>query len=158
MKVLQTSVDWYPGYANSPQLKVLVDKAPDHSLLRYEKRGGLYFAHLDGYVSFFYYDKPGDGYAGRVFDITLLDGTQVSLKGPWSSRAGCVNNAGFEPCLNVSLTDDPTVWTRGYTFFAAAVTLKAVLPALPDGIVLVEEHHNEDITYSPAKWSQGGEL
>ncbi|HRR49605.1 MAG TPA: hypothetical protein P5293_06605 [Bacteroidales bacterium] len=154
MKILDMKVCWYENFDNDPQLQILVDKMPDFDDLLYEKKDGLYFAEKDGYVSFFVYTKPGEGFGGRVFPITLTDGTKVDLKGPWSSRAGVMNKAGFEPCLDVHLTDDPEVWKRGYTFYAAHVTKKLVDEYLdkflPDVFLYKQEDKRDgDIIYLP---------
>jgi hypothetical protein len=114
------------GYANDPTLEILVDKMPDRSDLRYKKEGILYYAELDGYVSFFCYRGPGEGFGGRGFEITMEDGSQELLKGPFSSRAGVMNAAGFGPCVDVSITDNPESYERGYTFYAGHVTLKLI--------------------------------
>jgi hypothetical protein len=155
MKILDMKVHWYENFDNEPELMLLVDKLPDHDDLRYEKKGPLYFAEKDGYVSFFAYSQPGDGYGGRVFPIVLTDGTKMDLKGPWSSRAGAMNRAGFVPCLDVIITDDPEVWKKGYTFYAAHVTKKLVDEyigeLLPDVILLESKPYGEDddIVYIP---------
>jgi len=41
-----------------------------------------------------------DGFNGRHYEIETVDGEQVTLKGPWSSRAGIMNKAGYGPCLD----------------------------------------------------------
>ena len=79
------------------------DDLPDLKSLRYKEKHGCYFAELDGYVNFMYYSGPGQGYGGRHFDITMEDGTQKTLIGPWSSRAGAMNATGFIPCVDVCI-------------------------------------------------------
>jgi len=130
MNILKGKVDWADGWANEPTIKILVDKMPDLADLRYEEREGLYYAELGGYVSFYYYVRPGDGFGGRVFNITMKDGSKKALRGPWSSRAGAMNRFGFGPCLDVSMTDNPESYERGYTFFASACTLELVMDAM----------------------------
>jgi len=127
------------GWANSPTLEILVNKLPDVSLLRYECRNGLYYAELDGYVSFIFKKDPSiadNGFGGSGHSLTLTDNTTVSFKGGWSSRAGVANELGFTECMDVSLTDDEVSWKRGYTFLAGNVTYefaaKAVKEFLPD--------------------------
>lgn len=130
MKILKGRVNWVDGYANDPRLEVLVDKMPDSKDLRYEERSGLYYAEFSGYASFYYYVSPGEGFGGRIFNITMKNGTEKFLKGPWSSRAGIANKLGFGPCLDVSMTNNSNSYERGYTFFASACTLKLVMDAL----------------------------
>jgi hypothetical protein len=112
-----------------PQMALLVDKLPDHNELIYDVKNGIYYAELDGYVSFFYYQSPGNGYAGREFVLNMKDGSAKTLKGPWSSNSASINAAGFGPCCEVSITDDPTAFDRGYTFYAAAVTIDVLREA-----------------------------
>jgi hypothetical protein len=154
MKVLDMKVNWMESWDNDPEIMLLVDKMPDPDNVRYEQKDNLFFAEDDGYVSFFAYSRPGDGYGGRTFNITLTNGEERALKGPWSSRAGVMNSAGFEPCLDVIITDDPEVWEKGYTFMAGAVTKKLVDEYLdkflPDVFLYkIEDERDGDIIYQP---------
>lgn len=130
MKVLEAAVYWYWGFANSSHFKVLVDKIPSREELVYKKKGSLYFAELDGYVDFHDYNGPGEGYCGSVFRTPLDDGTVEMHKGPWSSRAGVMNGAGFTPCVDVLITDDPETWKRGYTFYGGAITVESLVDCI----------------------------
>lgn len=103
MKLIRHDVNMHEGYANDANYRIWVDALPELSDLRYEKRGNLYYAEKNGYVNFYYYDRPGDGYGGRQFPITLTDGTEVVLKGPWSSRAGVMQKAGFPETVEVTI-------------------------------------------------------
>lgn len=105
MKLVSHKVNMYEGFANDAKYEIRVDTLPELSDLRYEKRGDLYFAEKDGYVSFYAYSGPGEGYAGRHFPITLVDGTEVVLKGPWSSRPAVMLTAGFPECVDVIIND-----------------------------------------------------
>lgn len=71
----------------------------------YEKRGPLYFAvdPLTGKVSYYAYERPGTGFGGAKVKLTLTDGTEEILIGPWSSRAECMNMAGFTPSKEVNI-------------------------------------------------------
>jgi len=154
MNVLAAKVNWCEQYDNNPNLELLVDAFPDHSLLRYEKRGSLYCTELDGYVSFYAYSRPDNGFGGRVFPITMVDGSKVDLKGPWSSRAGCMNDAGFKKCVDVSFIDDRAAYDRGYTFYAGHATLElcqgAVEKFLPDVcLVWLKKENNNEEHYTP---------
>ncbi len=132
-------------FANSPTFELLVDEFPPLDQLRYEKIHHSYYAHLDGYVRFFSWNgEPGEGFGGRHFPITLVDGTEVTLKGPWSSRAGWMNRIFRPRCLDVSFTSDPKVYERGYTFYAGAVSLDAMIEGLP----LIETPKN----ITPERW------
>jgi hypothetical protein len=144
MKILKAEVDWMKGWGNHPRLKVLVDRMPDHETLTYEKRGCLYFAEKEGYVSFYAYDKPGDGYGGSIFPITLNTGEKVDLIGPWSSRPGVMNSHGFTPCVDVSITDEPKMFEGKGCFCAGHITLElAEKAAEMAGCFLVKEDDGE---------------
>lgn len=132
MRIEDAQVDWMEGYANDPKLQVLVDEIPDRSELRFEHEDGLWVAIENGYVEFFAWSGDGNdgGYSGRCFEITTVDGEEVTLKGPWSSRAGCVNKRSFGPVVDVELATDPEVLERGYTFKAGTLTLSAAKQAI----------------------------
>lgn len=118
MKVLNASVNWYLDCGNDPRLEIVVDEIPEAAEMLFEQKDDLYFAEKDGYVKFFAYSKPGNGYGGHVYNITMKDGSERALVGPWSSRAGCMNAAGFTPSVDVVATDH-----RGYRL-AIAITLE----------------------------------
>lgn len=142
-------------WSNSPTLAILVDEMPETKDFRYEQKGSLYYGEKDGYVNFFAYDRPDQGYGGRHFPITMTDGTEKVLIGPWSSRAGVMNAAGFGPCLDVSITSRQDDWVRGYTFFAAAVTLDVALEAIK---LWNEPRLGRDWAISLAEVKDGGDL
>ena len=86
---------------------------------RYEKRGPLYWGKNDvGVVRFFAYNGPSTGFSGSAFTLEMLDGTTEVLKGPWSSRSGVMNNAGFEPCVEVNI--------QGQYNMSSNMTIRAV--------------------------------
>jgi len=76
----------------------------------------------------------------------MRDGTEVTLKGPWSSRAGCVNQRSFGPVVDVRITTDPSALERGYTFRTGSLTLEAAKQAID----LVDEpcHLERRLKYS----------
>lgn len=132
MKILDAQVDWREDVGNDPRLEVLVDEIPDRSELRFEHEDGLWCGISDGYVSYFAWSGDGNdgGFSGRCFEITTTDGEQVTLRGPWSSRAGCVNQRRFGPVVDVRLATDPAVLERGYTFRSGTLTLSAAKQAI----------------------------
>ena len=71
----------------------------------YEQRGDLYYAinQPTGEVSYFAYSTPGKGFSGSTYNLNMIDGTTKQLIGPWSSRAECMNAAGFPPCKEVNI-------------------------------------------------------
>ena len=132
MELRDAQVDWREEVANEPRLEVLVDKTPDRSDLRFEHDDGYYVAIDNGYVEYFAWSGDGNdgGFSGRSFEITTVDGEQVTLKGPWSSRAGCVNQLSFGPVVDMRMATDPKVLERGYTFRTGTLTLAAAKQAI----------------------------
>jgi len=110
MKLLDTKVDWYEEYANEPELVLIVDKMSLPNEFEYEKINGedttLYFAeHENGLVDFFSHSFNNQrGYGGRTFDLKMKDGTIQSIKGPWSSRPGVMNNF-FPHCIECKVIE-----------------------------------------------------
>jgi len=132
MRILDAQVDWREDVGNDPRLEVLVDETPDRSDLRFEQEDGIWCAINNGYVEYFAWSGDGNdgGYSGRCFDITTVEGESVTLRGPWSSRAGCVNKRRFGPVVDVRLATDPEVLERGYTFKSGTLTLSAAKQAI----------------------------
>lgn len=102
MKVLDAKVNWYEEYRNPPTLQITVDKIPEN--LIYIDKHPYYYGEKEGFVSFYYYSKPDDGYGGREFHINTDKGLKV-LKGPWSSNAISMFCAGFPISYNVAIKD-----------------------------------------------------
>ena len=123
VKLLDAKVNWYKEYANNPQFEVLLDRIPtDDKDFRYTLFSntcsfqGLYVAEYQGFYSFYLQDNDFSGFGGRQFPIVMKDGRKVTLKGPWSSRAGVLNKQGLGPCGEVVFTDSIESFKRGYTF------------------------------------------
>lgn len=152
MKVLDCRVNWMEKWDNKPYLELMVDRIPEDSEMIFEQKDDLFYAEKDGYVRFFYYSQPGNGFGGARYPITMKDGSEMILKGPWSSRAGCMNNAGFKPSLDVVITNDKEAFDRGYTFLASHATLeiceKAVEKFCPE-VMLKEEDYYGETCYHP---------
>jgi hypothetical protein len=137
-------------YANEPNLYLLLKDFLKTGELTYEKRGDCYFAEKDGYVDFYHYVGPSDGYGGRHFTITMKDGSEKILEGPWSSRASVMNREGFTPCIEATITESKEVWAKGYTFYASAVTVevaKQALELLPTVLLRKRVDRNGEINY-----------
>ena len=132
MRILDASVDYREDVANDPRLQVVVNKVPDRTELRFEHEDGLWCAISNGYVEYFAWSGDGNdgGYNGRCFDIQTMDGEQVTLEGPFSSRAGCVNLRSFGPVVDVRLTTAPETLERGRTFRTGTLTLSAAKQAI----------------------------
>ena len=144
MKILDAQIAWREDVGNDPQLEVLVDETPDRCDLKFEHEDSLWVAIDNGYVEYFAWSGNGNdgGYSGRSFQITTVDGEEVTLKGPWSSRAGCVNQRHFGPVVDVRLATDPGVLERGYTFRTGTLTLSAAKQAID---LVDEDAHLEQV-------------
>lgn len=138
MKALAAKIKWWEGWGNDPVLELLIDCFPLFAPFRFEKRGPIYYAELDSYVRYYAYRKPDRGFGGRHFPITMKDGTEIILKGPWSSRPGAVHARGFGPCVSVSIVDDSDAFERGYTFIAGDVTLAFAQEAITKYLPSIE--------------------
>ena len=130
LQIIKGRVNWWATCDNNPVLQLLVDHVPLATSLTYTKyptnHGYLYYAEQDGYVRFYAYAQPGKGLGGSRYTLNIDDGTTETLIGPWSSRAGAVNTLGVGPVCDVSMTDSPKAYDRGWTFLATACTLAAV--------------------------------
>lgn len=136
MEVLDARVDWMSEWDSNPSLKVLVDEVPYidqiiHDVLELGTGRVFYYGEDDGYVHYLTHDVSDQrGYGGRGFPLWVKGKSeQVVVKGPWSSRAAVANGLGFGPCVDVSITDDPEAFDRGYTFCAGAITLEKATEA-----------------------------
>jgi hypothetical protein len=132
MEIIDAQIDWREDVVNDPRLEVLVDETLNRTDLRFEHEDGLWVAIDNGYVEYFAWSGEGNdgGCSGRSFEITTVDGDEVTLKGPWSSRAGCVNKRRSGPVVDVRLATDPVVLERGYSFQTGTLTLSAAKQAI----------------------------
>lgn len=107
MNIEDIEIDWHLGFVNKPRLVIHVPDGdmPFQDEYVYEKKGQLYFAEKDGYVSFFAYHGPGEGYGGRVFSLKMKGGSIEELKGPWSSRCSVMNGYGFPPSVEATIVE-----------------------------------------------------
>ena len=161
MKLLRTEVDLHEGYANPPNLVLIVDQMPssDEFIYDYAVLGDstlYYSAHPDGMVRFFAHNPSNEhGYGGSEYTlnvrtpITLFTGEYYkpvlrTIKGPWSSRASCMNQY-FSHCV------DCVIKVEGERLgYSAAVTLKlATQAAKMAGVELDRVVHEgtDDIEY-----------
>jgi len=147
--VLDATVNWYHGYANTPQLTVLLETIPTIQDTTFQSTtdNTFWYGETNTGVAYFYAGHPdnnGNGFAGRSFTLPTDTG-EVTLVGPGDSRAGVANKHGFGPVLDVSMTDDPAVMECGYTFTAGAITLDLAVEAvsLIDGVTLTKRGTTE---------------
>lgn len=129
MKALRVTINWNWGVGNPPSLYALVDQLPKGLRYRFKQSGkglyhGLYFAEEEGYVSFYSYRGPAGGFGGRRFVLTLENGEECTLIGPWSGSCAGMNAAGFTPSMPVLLTDKPEAWRVGSALYGCQATVE----------------------------------
>lgn len=151
MKILKSDVNWLKAYSSVPIIKCLVDKIPRRDSFIYTKNSNIYWSQSDGFVSF-YYHNPSDetGFGGTLFKLKMDDGSEKTIKGPWSSRPGIMNKI-FPHSVEIMLTDDEEAWNRGFTFINTYCTLNnAIKAAALAGTHLVRYIHYNEISYHPS--------
>lgn len=132
MTILAARVNWNEAWLNLPTIEVLVDKLVPNDAHVYDTKDNLFLSVVEGQASYFYWAGPGDGYGGRVFVTKMRDGSIRKMAGPWSSRAGCVNKAGFgHTIVDCSVTDSKIFYEtgKGGIFYATAITLELAITA-----------------------------
>ena len=98
MNLIDARVNWMFGWANRPRLEITVDRIPKLEEMEFDLHvlgddHTLYWAEKDGYVSFFSHSTRNErGYGGREYVLNLKGKQKTKIKGPWSSRAGAMNN------------------------------------------------------------------
>jgi len=150
VEITDAEVRWNEEYTNTPDLIVHVDDTPGLDELEFEgsKEEGLWYAeHPSGYVNFFSWSGgEGEGYSGRHFEIQTVDGRQVTLKGPWSSRSGALNKHGYGPCLEVSYK----VPEFDHTYRSGAMTVEKAEE-------VVDQFLDDDVSLERVERFSGGE-
>jgi hypothetical protein len=134
MKILSGYIDWMTHSHNHPYIYVTVDKFPKQEEFVYEKRDGIYFAELDGAVSFFFYVEPGRGFGGHHFPVNMKDGTKEVLIGPWSSGSYAANQLGFTPSVEVTIIEGK------HSHIAGNATVALVQEAMDKGIIELRDY------------------
>lgn len=136
MKVLNAEVKTWGATWQPHHLNILVDKIPEwnslvYDVLRHDDGSASYFHNESGYVSFFHHNPRDErGFGGREWTVKLRDGSTDTVKGPWSSNAAQMERLFGVLAVGVSLTDEPEVFKRGHTFYAAHVTEEIARTAL----------------------------
>jgi hypothetical protein len=117
-----------------PELEILVDKWPKDEFKFVAHILGiatLYYAETsDGAVDFLLQDpRNTQGFGGSRIEVKLKSKGEepeksVILDGPWSSNSSYVNslNIGYKN-IEVSRTDDPEAFERGYTFIVGKISV-----------------------------------
>lgn len=176
MRIINGRVNWSWHYANSPRFVLHLADVPKFEDFRFSvKFGSLWFAEHNGCVRFYSWRGPRNegGYGGSRFKITLTDGSTKELLGPWSSNAGTMNAAGFEPSVEVSYTEDQGRFPN--LSFAGACSAFFLLEAIREGridpnfrfpleegdrlvLIRIVEEGGKYVTYEPAIRTRGGGL
>ena len=125
MKILAARVNYNENFDNPPRLEILVDEFPEVQFeAKVDGDGVAYFGERDGLVQFYFSDpRDKSGFGGRSFTLAMKDGSEKVITGAWSSNSSYMNSLGFTPSKEVTMTDSPEVWKRGYTFYAGHITL-----------------------------------
>lgn len=148
MKIENIKINWKLGWANDPKIRVLCSDAPSWDEFRYKYADRYYWAEREGLVSFFAYSGPGSGFGGRTFTLTMENGEQVDLVGPWSGSSVDANRR-FPHCVEISFTDKPSVMRKGYTFSASCMLVDVLRDALrelrPELALLPFQFNTDDI-------------
>lgn len=133
-------IDWADGWANDPRINVRSNRIPQAEEFLYERKDNYYFAKVDCVCLFIYYDRPGSGFGGRTFHLTMKDGSIESLHGPWSGNSLGAKLAGFPP-------------TMAAAGAGGAITIDALVPLLKTkGLGLCETHGGFFTVTSRAKY------
>lgn len=156
MTPLDAKVRWNPDLLNPPTLQILVDHLPLMEKMVFTQLGQLYYGENEGLVDFFFHNPQDQrGYGGRLFHLMLDTGTVITLKGPWSSRSGVMNKAGFGPCMEASLVSERDSFDRGHTFTSCAITVeltREIIDEFLPGVYLVKEVNDKgEITFTVSK-------
>lgn len=90
---MKIEIDWMEEWANSPRFVVSEAGWPRSDEPAWESKGHFHRADGDLFVRYFVVNpRNPTGFAGSTFTGTYKTGERFSFVGPWSSRAGCVND------------------------------------------------------------------
>lgn len=134
MKIYSARVDFNHEYANDPKLYFTMDRVPRINEYRYKKisisdESTAYFAVIDPFVSFFIHQaKDERGYGGRMFELTLTDGSIDHVRGLWSSSSGYMNDRPWAiPSTEVIIKEHGS-----HTHYASNLTLHFIREFMQD--------------------------
>jgi hypothetical protein len=85
----------------STQRFAVISRSPDY---KYERKGKWLIGEDSGFFSFFYHDSPRGAFyafAGRKFDIPMIDGTTIKATGQWwdgvpEDYHGLISHIGYD--------------------------------------------------------------
>lgn len=134
MKILDAQVVTWGSTYRPHHLQILVDNIHREDKVYdviEDENGATYLSVTDGIVSFFYHNPKNEhGYGDRTFNLTMRDGTERVVKGPWSSNNSWIRQLFGVDSFHVSYTEDPEVFKRGYTFYAGDITIDLAQEAM----------------------------
>jgi len=131
--IIEAKVDWMKDYDNDPTLSIVVSSIPNPESFYYKEFENLYFSEYKGFVQYFSYDKPGNGFGGATFNIKMVDGSSKQLVGPWSSRSS-VMNSEYTPFMRS--TECSVRESTDNIFQSMAISI----PMLHDAMVIVNSN------------------
>lgn len=141
MEILNTKIDWmYKDIDADPIIHILVDKIPREFV--YHKKGNLYWAENDGYVSYFIANTGNN----ININIKLDDGSLGMISGIECPKENIMIRNGIH-CIRVGMTDSEKVFGEVLSSGFAAVTIAKIRGKMPEGHELMLEGDR----YFPAK-------
>jgi len=88
------TIDWSTEWANDPEIQLVqgpVAEPLKYWVKEYDPRY-LYLGLAGEYAHFYVHDTRNEtGFNGKVFNLTMADGSTRSIEGPWQSRASVFN-------------------------------------------------------------------
>lgn len=133
MRIQKVAMDWHASKPDiAPEFLVYVDDFPSEEGLKYAhlQENSIYYAKTwQGMLKFFYYPGPGKGNNEQHFPITLTDGTDIVLEGPWSCRTGVINTLGIGQYVDVTL-----IRKADYKRKTITLSYRAVSQAVKKGV------------------------
>lgn len=115
--ILGVEVDWCLNRMNPPQLRVRTAETLEDRLARVaslpwipfptDRRCTFYVrVEPDGFYSFLYHNPKDEwGFGGRVWELPLIDGSNRTIKGPWSSGEQVLWQLTGIAAVNVTVLD-----------------------------------------------------
>jgi hypothetical protein len=111
-----------PDEHDTTELHLLVNRVPRYEEMRWDQHGPIYLAEQDGFVSQLHYERPGEGFYGGVFHLTVEDGSSRALIGPSSGGTHTVNAARCElAAVDVPLSEGASVHVPFLAMYPGAI-------------------------------------
>lgn len=157
-EILAIKPRWMHGYANSPEIEVIVDKRPAYESFIWRacpdpharRKTMLISTNQSPWVKFVYIDNPEGApqYHGALGgDYTMQDGTVFKSRSGWSSRAGVINDKyrtyiSGEICEVVLYEPGQKIGLAGFHIYALYLRNH---PKWPKDLHLVREKRFSDL-------------